>query len=135
MANPVAVPAELRRSWALTAVPAALLLGVLAWPGVQDVDDVAPSEVPQQVEQAPRSGGGKGADLRARGRQGTGTGRSPLPAPAPPRTAATAPRETPSPTATPTPVATATAPDAADPTPGPTTLPECVRRLLDELSC
>jgi translation initiation factor IF-2 len=43
------VTATVRRRWALTAVPGAVLLAVVAWPSVQGAPPVLPTEVPARA--------------------------------------------------------------------------------------
>jgi hypothetical protein len=42
-----------RRRWALTAVPGAVLLAVVAWPSVQGAPPVGPVEVPARAAAPP----------------------------------------------------------------------------------
>lgn len=104
------------RSSALTAVPAALLLGVLAWPSLQEPPEVTPSEVPVQVTQRAEPPAARPVPPRQRAR----AGHAPVAATAPAAATAAAPvaRATPS-AAVAEPAASA---ESAPPSPSPSCL-------------
>jgi hypothetical protein len=112
-----------RRSWALTAAPAAALLAALAWPAGPDVEQILPSELPaeQQQRRAPDASRGD-LTLRVPTRPG--------PTPPAPEGGVTEPALPPATVqAEPSPSPSAV-PDAS-PSPASTTLADCVQELLD----